>query len=229
LSWQILKGERKVEIAITPTKPTAETSDVSTDTVEIQALYNRLHKLRKQYADANKVPPYVVFADSSLRLMAQQQPQTLAQFAQISGVGARKLAQYGEMFTAEIRAFRGESGLSVQTESTPTPPLVAHPPSKSDVSQTHLQTLDCYQRGLDIAEIAVERKMRENTITEHLIKLMECGYELNLDRIVSLDRQDSIEQAIQIVGADRLTPIREHLGNSYSYEEIKLVRAKLKL
>ncbi len=229
LSWEILKHQRKVEIAISPTKPTAEDSDVSTNSIEAQALYNRLHKLRKQYADANKVPPYVVFADSSLRLMAQQQPQTLAQFAKISGVGARKLAQYGEMFTAEIRAFRSESGLSVQTESDPTPPLATHPPSKSDVSQTHLQTLDFYQRGLDIVEIAIERSMRETTITDHLIKLMECGYQLNLDRIVPLDRQDSIDRAIKIVGADRLNPIREHLGDSYSYEEIKLVRAKLQL
>lgn len=229
LSWEILKNQRKVEIAVSPIKPTAEANDVSTNSIEAQALYNRLHKLRKQYADANKVPPYVIFADSSLRLMAQQQPQTLAQFAKISGVGARKLAQYGEMFTAEIRAFRGESGLSIQTESEPTPPLIAHSPRKSDATQTHLQTLDLYQRGLDIAEIAIERKMRENTITEHLIKLMECGYELNLDRIVPLDRQDSIEQAIQSVGADRLNPIREKLGDSYSYEEIKLVRAKLKV
>lgn len=229
LSMEILRHQRKVEIAITPTKPTAEISDVSTDTVAIQALYNRLHKLRKQYADANKVPPYVIFADSSLRLMAQQQPQTLAQFAQISGVGAKKLAQYGEMFTAEIRAFRGESGLSVQTESAPTPPLATHAASKSDVSQTHLQTLDLYQRGLAISEIAIERSMRESTIIDHLIKLLECGHELNLDRLVSLDRQHSIEQAINTVGADRITPIREQLGDSYSYEEIKLVRAKLKL
>ncbi len=229
LSWEILKGERKVEIAITPTKPKAETSDISTDTAEIQALYNRLQKLRKQYADANKVPPYVIFADSSLRLMAKQQPQTLAQFAQISGVGARKLAQYGEMFTAEIRAFRGESGLPVQTESDPTPPLAIQPSSKSDVSHTHLQTLDFYQRGLSIEEIAIERRMRENTITDHLVKLLECGYDLNLDRIVSLDRQHSIEQAIHAIGADRLTPIKEHLGDGYNYEEIKLVRAKLKL
>ncbi|MFM2303931.1 MAG: hypothetical protein RLZZ135_1341 [Cyanobacteriota bacterium] len=228
-SREILTKGRKVEIAVSPIKPTAEANDVSTNSIEAQALYNRLHKLRKQYADANKVPPYVIFADSSLRLMAQQQPQTLAQFAKISGVGARKLAQYGEMFTAEIRAFRGESGLSIQTESEPIPPLTAHSPRKSDATQTHLQTLDLYQRGLDIAEIAIERSMRETTITDHLIKLMECGYELNLDRIVPLDRQDSIEQAIQSVGADRLNPIREKLGDSYSYEEIKLVRAKLKV
>jgi ATP-dependent DNA helicase RecQ len=228
-SMEILKGERKVEIAISPTKSAAESMDVSTNSAEIQALYSRLQKLRKQYADANKVPPYVVFADSSLRLMAQQQPQTLAQFAQISGVGARKLAQYGEMFTAEIRAFRGESGLSVQSESDPTPPLTIYSASKSDVSASQLQTLEFYQRGLNIAEIAIERGMRENTIIDHLIKAIECGYELNLDRIVPPDRQEAIDRAIQVVGADRLTPIREHLGESYSYQEIKLVRAKLKL
>jgi ATP-dependent DNA helicase RecQ len=228
LSWEILKNQRKVEIAITPTKATVEASDVGANSVEAQALYNRLQKLRKQYADANKVPPYVVFADSSLRLMAQQQPQTLAQFAQISGVGARKLAQYGEMFTAEIRAFRSESGLPILTETDPTPPLVAHTPTKSDVSSSQLQTLDLYLRGLNLAEIAIERSMRESTITDHLIKTLECGYEVNLDRIVAVERQQAIEQAINAVGADRLTPIREHLGDSYSYEEIKLVRAKLK-
>jgi ATP-dependent DNA helicase RecQ len=229
LSWEILKNQRKVEIAITPTKATVESSDVGANSVEAQALYNRLQKLRKQYADANKVPPYVVFADSSLRLMAQQQPQTLAQFAQISGVGARKLAQYGEMFTAEIRAFRSESGLPILTETDPTPPLVAHTPTKSDVSSSQLQTLDLYLRGLNLAEIAIERSMRESTITDHLIKTIECGYEVNLDRIVSVERQTAIAQAINTVGADRLTPIREHLGDGYSYEEIKLVRAKLKL
>ncbi len=228
-SWEILKGERKVEIAITPTIAKAERMEIGTNSDEIQSLYNRLQKLRKQYADANKVPPYVIFADSSLRLMAQQQPQTLAQFAQISGVGARKLAQYGEMFTAEIRAFRSESGLPILTETEPTPPLVAHTPTKSDVSSSQLQTLDFYQRGLNIAEIAIERSMRESTILDHLIKTIECGYEINLDRIISLERQNAIAQAINTVGAERLTPIKEHLGDSYSYEEIKLVRAKLKL
>lgn len=228
LSWEILKSQRKVEMAIAPSLPTAETLDISTNTAEIQSLFNRLHKLRKQYADANKVPPYVIFADSSLRLMAQQQPQTLAQFAQISGVGARKLAQYGEMFTGEIRAFRAESGLSVQTESDPTPPLNPPPPSRSEVSHTHLQTLDLYQQGLSLAAIATKRSVRENTISDHLIKLIECGYEVNIDRIVPPAKATAIELAINTVGADRLTPIKEHLGDDYNYEEIKLVRARLR-
>jgi ATP-dependent DNA helicase RecQ len=227
VSWEILKSQRKVEIAISPIKPTAETSEISTNTAEIQSLYNRLHKLRKQYADANKVAPYVIFADSSLRLMAQQQPQTLAQFAQISGVGARKLAQYGEMFTGEIRAFRTESGLSIQTESDPTPPLHVATASKSNVSHTHLQTLDFYQQGMSLGEIATRRSMRENTVFDHLVKLLECGYSVEIDLIVPLAKATAIEQAIAIVGAEKLTPIKAHLGDDYTYEEIKLVRAKL--
>jgi ATP-dependent DNA helicase RecQ len=226
-SWEILKSQRKVEIAISPLKSTVEVPEISTNTAEIQALYNRLHKLRKQYADANKVAPYVIFADSSLRLMAQQHPQTLAQFAQISGVGARKLAQYGEMFTAEIRAFRAESGLPVLTESEPTPPLPISTPRKSDVSHTHLQTLDLYRQGLSLTAIAKKRSVQENTIIDHLIKLMECGHEVDLDRIVSPDRVAAIERAIATVGAEKLTPIKAHLGDEYSYEEIKLVRARL--
>ncbi len=228
-SMEILKNQRKVEIAISPVKVIAEISDISTNTAEIQALYNRLQKLRKQYADATKVPPYVIFADSSLRLMAQQQPQTLAQFAQISGVGARKLAQYGEMFTGEIRAFRAESGLSVQTESDPTPPLPPPRARKTDVSHTHLETLDLYQRGVSLAEIAEKRSMRESTIFDHLLKLLECGYEVTIDRIVSPAKTIAIEQAINTIGAERLTPIKAHLGDDYSYEEIKIVRAKMNL
>ncbi|WP_309740142.1 helix-turn-helix domain-containing protein, partial [Chamaesiphon sp. OTE_20_metabat_361] len=225
-SMEILKSQRKVEIAISPLKPTVEATDVSANTAEAQALYNRLHKLRKQYADANKVAPYVIFADSSLRLMAQQQPQTLAQFAQISGVGARKLAQYGEMFTGEIRAFRTESGLSIQTESDPTPPLYVAPPTKSDVSHTHLQTLDFYQQGMSLADIATRRSMRESTIFDHLVKLLECGYSVEIDLIVPAKKATAIEQAIAIVGAEKLTPIKAHLGDDYTYEEIKLVRAR---
>jgi ATP-dependent DNA helicase RecQ len=229
LSWEILKSQRKVEIAIAPALTKIDTNDVSTNTVEIQALYDRLHKLRKQYADANKVPPYVIFSDSSLRLMAQQQSQTLAQFARISGVGARKLAQYGEMFTAEIRAFRAENGLSVQAETDPTPPLPTPSPPKSEISHTHLQTLELYRQGLSLAQIATKRSVRENTISEHLVKLLECGHEVDIDRLVPVTKAQVIEQAIALVGAERLLPIKEHLGEDFNYEEIKLVRAKLKL
>ena len=59
--------------------------------------------MRKRLADQQGVPPYVVFSDASLRLMAERRPVALEQFAQITGVGQAKLSRYGEVFTAAVR------------------------------------------------------------------------------------------------------------------------------
>ena len=57
-----------------------------------------LKKLRKQLADANNIPPYMVFADRTLNEMASVNPQNEAEFLSINGVGPAKLKQYGAAF-----------------------------------------------------------------------------------------------------------------------------------
>ena len=49
------------------------------------------------------MPPYVVFADKTLAAMVAERPQSLAEFARLSGVGEHKLERYGEAFLAVIR------------------------------------------------------------------------------------------------------------------------------
>ena len=51
-----------------------------------------------------RLPPYVIFHDSTLRAMAATRPQSLAALGRVPGVGDRKLASYGEAFLAAIRA-----------------------------------------------------------------------------------------------------------------------------
>jgi ATP-dependent DNA helicase RecQ len=67
------------------------------------ALFERLRALRKQLADTQGLPPYVIFHDATLREMAARRPQTLSQFAGIRGVGEGKLARYGQQFIAALR------------------------------------------------------------------------------------------------------------------------------
>jgi ATP-dependent DNA helicase RecQ len=67
-----------------------------------QPLFERLRSLRKRLADDLGVPPFIVFGDTTLREMASVKPKTLAEFATISGVGEKKLAQFGSVFLAEI-------------------------------------------------------------------------------------------------------------------------------
>ena len=61
-------------------------------------LFQRLRALRKQLADEQGVPPYVVFSDATLRELAARKPATLTAFRAIGGVGDVKLERYGTVF-----------------------------------------------------------------------------------------------------------------------------------
>lgn len=66
-------------------------------------LYGELKTLRKRLADARGVPAYVVFSDATLQQMARFRPGTEAEFLALSGVGPKKLLQYGEAFLSLLR------------------------------------------------------------------------------------------------------------------------------
>ncbi|MFL5452055.1 MAG: DNA helicase RecQ [Myxococcales bacterium] len=60
--------------------------------------FEALRSLRKQIADEQKLPPYVIFHDSTLREMVAAKPRTISDLRRIKGVGERKLATYGPRF-----------------------------------------------------------------------------------------------------------------------------------
>jgi ATP-dependent DNA helicase RecQ len=70
---------------------------------EEEALYLALKALRRKLADARGVPAYVVFTDATLQHMARFRPTTPEHFLAISGVGLKKLQQYGDAFLELIR------------------------------------------------------------------------------------------------------------------------------
>jgi ATP-dependent DNA helicase RecQ len=189
--------------------------------VDVEILTQKLRSLRKQLADEQSIPPYMIFQDSTLKLMAQIQPRTLDEFGKISGVVSYKLSQYGEKFLAEIQAYRQGQGLQQNPINRVNSSSYSHSPS-----DTELTTLDLYNQGFSIEEIAQKRNIKTSTIINHLSNLIEKKQSLDLSKLVPLERQKKIWNVLEIVGDIALTPIRENLGESYSFDEIRLVRAK---
>ncbi|MEA2207180.1 MAG: ATP-dependent helicase RecQ [Blastocatellia bacterium] len=74
-----------------------------------ETLFERLRRLRKQLADQRSVPPYIVFSDVALRQMARYYPVKPNEFTRISGVGERKLADFGADFMAEIEGYLSDN------------------------------------------------------------------------------------------------------------------------
>ena len=223
LSWEVMRRKKTVLIAITTAPNPVVDNKETPKAADIEMLYQKLRSLRKKLADEQGVAPYIVFADSSLKTMAQLQPQTLEEFSKISGVGSSKLAQYGQYFVAEIASYTQQS-VKVEVRSA-----IAQAGTvtgfASFPSDSQLLTLKLHRQGLDTAEIATERSLSTSTIASHLAELIEMNQPVDLDQLVIPVRQQFIIKAIKTVGADSLKSIYEHLGESYTYDEIKLVRA----
>ena len=207
-SWEILRKQRSVEIAVNKNVKAKSLTEYNPKQAEAEMLLERLKKLRKRIADSQSVPPYVIFADSSLKSMAQKQPQNLIDFAQTPGVSSHKLKQYGEQFVSEIRAFCELHKLPV-----PLP------------SSSQMKTFQFHRQGLTPAEIARERGLAVSTIYHHLSELIEMNQPIDIDKLIDKPKQQFILQAIDKLGADFLKTLKEFLGEDYSYEEIRLVRA----
>ncbi|MFN8396402.1 MAG: DNA helicase RecQ [Bacteroidia bacterium] len=75
----------------------------------VEALFERLRKVRKEIADRQGVPPYVIFHDRTLRIMAEDYPTSEFQMRQVSGVGDAKFERYGPEFIDAILRFLSES------------------------------------------------------------------------------------------------------------------------
>ncbi|MGY3778864.1 DNA helicase RecQ [Isobaculum melis] len=89
----VLKGQQKVT-----RKQARKVVQVAVDDV----LFDRLREIRKDLATEQKVPPYVIFSDESLREMCHYLPKDDQAFLAIKGVGQNKLEKYGEIFMAAI-------------------------------------------------------------------------------------------------------------------------------
>ena len=207
-SWEILRKQRKVKIPVTHKSALKVLGDCKPGSIEVELLFDRLRDLRKQLADSHNIAPYIIFSDSSLKLMAKLKPHTLQEFSKISGVTDYKINQYGERFVSEIMSFFQEQAY-LNPLSTP----------------SNMITLQLYQQGLNTAEIAEIRGLKESTIYSHLSELIKVRQPVDINKLIIPIRQDMIVKAIEKVGDDTLTTIKEHLGDSYSYNEIKLVRA----
>lgn len=181
-------------------------------------LFESLRSLRKQIAEKEKVPPYVIFADTALKDMCVKLPKTNEEFLKVNGVGENKLKKYGEAFIELIRSFT-EAPPILNQEST----LEEAPKKqkKKAVADSHLETLKLYQSGLAIHEIAENRELSPTTIENHLLQCAKLGLGIRTSDFIPAEYVPLLQQAVKEVGSEKLKPIKELLPKNVSYFMIK--------
>src|SRR5262249_14139539 len=113
----MLKQRKTVMLAKPVSAPETKAQRVAEITCD-EALFERLRQLRKQLADERSVPPYIVFSDVSLRQMARDYPANEGELTRISGVGQKKLEEFGQVFLAEIAGHLQQHPRQIFAESS---------------------------------------------------------------------------------------------------------------
>lgn len=112
-SKKVLQGKEEVYFTLVETQDMAPARKDFEDRTD-KNLFERLRRLRKRLADEKNVPPYVIFADTSLKDMATNLPENETDFAKIYGVGKEKLKKYSAVFLEEIAKYSKEKDLTVK-------------------------------------------------------------------------------------------------------------------
>ncbi len=184
-------------------------------------LYQELKIVRRRIAAKANLAPYIILADTTLMEMATYLPDDLTALGRISGFGEVKLRKYGNTFLTAVRVYCQRRNLKSRMDSKVSPARNGRVPRDSS---TKRQSLALFRQGKSVDAIASVRKLSPGTIEGHLAYYVAQG-ELPLDELLEQPRIDAIRKAIAQVGGTTLTPIRQHLGETYSFGEIRYVIA----
>jgi len=207
---------RKEALKAKATKAKASRSGKSFLKDSEQAIWEALRGLRKELAQEQDVPPYMIFHDATLMEMIRMNPKTLGDLSNVSGVGDSKLELYGDAFLECLLEHADESDTDAERE------------------HTVYQSYTLFKAGMEISAIAAQRGLSEGTIYQHLEQLISDGA-LSVAEVLELQAEDiqAIEDALDEVEAEsqskgepfRLKPVFEALDECYNYNEIRCVRA----
>ena len=189
-----------------------------------QTLFDGLRELRSRLAAERKVPPYIIFGDGALQEMAHYLPQSRESLSRIKGVGTVKLEQLGDTFLSVICAHARSNNLEERAKPGNSVDALRREKDEIAAGSTFDQTKQLLRQGMTIEEVAQRRGLAQKTIAGHLERLVRSGEQMDLRPLMPPpERFEDIRAAFEETGGSFLSPVREILGDDYSYDEIRLV------
>jgi ATP-dependent DNA helicase RecQ len=179
---------------------------------EAEELREYLREWRRVMAKEKNVPAYIVLHDSSLEEICRRQPKLYAELREIAGIGERKVEIYGQPILDALERFRqGERAGGAERKVKPAD-----------------ETFRLLGEGKTLEEIAQIRGRQLSTIVNGVANLLEMGLIEFQSEWVSEEKQSLIGAACARAGFERLKPVKDILPPEITYDEIRLVVARLR-
>ncbi len=206
------------------------TSKVSQEESCDEILFQKLRHLRKEIAQEQGVPPFIIFSDKTLREISSKYPQTLSEVEKIGGIGKVKLEQYGDDLVRLVREYQQERApLESEVKEVKEEKQEENSQqSKINKNPRLNKTYELFQQGLSLEEIAEQSNLLTATISGHIEMLIQEGWDIDMDRLVPPEKCKEIIEFFQKQEGWFLSPVVEYFGGRVDYDEAKFVRGYLK-
>jgi PIF1-like helicase/Helix-turn-helix domain/HRDC domain len=191
-------------------------------------LFESLREWRKRTAAEEGVAHFQVLHQKTLVQIAVHLPDSIPALKKIKGIGKRLAEKYGQELTAMVGDYRHKHQIETvslpEPAKTPAPEKIkAKPVVKEDTKKV---SLDLFEGGMTIPQIAANRELAVSTIEGHIAFFVSKG-ELAIDRVLADGKRHAITQQISEMRGKSLKEIKKALGDTCSYGEIRLVLAHL--
>ena len=208
-------GGSSERASATSSAPRDRALAVSSTKIDVD-LREYLREWRRERAKEQGVPAFVVLHDTTLDEICQQNPSSIAELLKITGIGERKAQTYGQDILAALRNYREGARAAAPAQKRTAPAL---------------ETLQLLNQGKSFTEIADIRGRQVSTVLNAVAGLVEKG-ELEFSPAwIDRNKLAVIEAACARVGLDqldRLRPVKDALPPEITYDEIRLVVARLR-
>jgi ATP-dependent DNA helicase RecQ len=227
-AMEVLKGKQRVEGILDRTQTAIDGKAVERTSNEVEnrydeSLFERLRAKRKELADEQGVPPYVIFPDTTLMEMSYYFPQNQESLMQIYGVGSAKEKKYGWDFLQVIRKYSEEKGVEERSKDIKEKKL-----RHSDKKKHHLVGEE-YNSGKSIEHLAEQNGVKTATILANLKKYFDEGFDLTPDGLLAASslsqrKKDEVMKVMKKNGPELLKPIYEDLNKTVDYSELRVMQ-----
>ena len=193
-------------------------SQVSSD----KLLMHLLRSLRKQVAEEEDVPPFVVFQEYSLEDMALKYPINIQELNQINGVGEGKAKRYGVKFIDLIKKYVDENQIS-----RPDDLIIKSTGANSSLKLYLIQSID---RKLSLDDIASAKGMDMTQLISEMETIVFSGTKLDIqywiNEIFDEDQIEELKDYFMQTESDDLRLASDEFDGDYEDDEIRLFRLK---
>ncbi|MER0285732.1 DNA helicase RecQ [Clostridioides difficile] len=188
-----------------------------------KALYEKLLSIRSEYAIKEKVLPYMILSNKTLKEISGRYPIDEEQLKDISGIGGVKIKKYGASILDEVKQYVRENDINVTWEKKGKRKLILDGESRKN----NEIALDLLNQGKDIQSISQELEISLSTIIGYAHDYVKDGhsisFDLELENFYNEDEKQMILEVCEKVGYDNLNNIKRKLPDSIKYENIRAV------